>query len=101
MLVLVLLLLGDGCWRRLLGLWLRVRLLRNSVQDLVLHAEVADGVPADVAVGDLPELVGVPGGAYDVLEVHVHVRVAVKKNPVVSLTVLELDENGVSLCAGK
>ena len=97
----MLVLLRDGCWGRLLRLRLRLRFLGDRFQDLVLHAKVADGVPADVAVGDLPELVGVPGGAHDVLEVHVHVRVAVEKDSVVSLAVFELNEDGVPLGAGK
>lgn len=65
-----------------------------------MHAEIANRVPADVAARDLPELVAVPGRANHVLEVHVHVGVAIEKDPVVGLAVLELDKDSLSLCTG-
>ena len=67
-------------------------LLLHEADDLVGDADVLDRVSTDVAVRHAPEPIAVLARADDLLEVHVHPRVAAHEVAVVRLAVLELDE---------
>jgi len=68
----------------------------HHVDDLVRDTQVFDGVPAYVAVWDLPKSLTIPRSTNDVTQIDVHPAIAVDKMAVVSLTILQLDQHGAA-----
>lgn len=90
---------GSALSSKTLGTRLVLLGRRHLLRNLVGHAHVLDGVPADVALGAARKVLCGPRRAHRALQKHVHVRVARLERPVVRLPALQLNKHRLPHCS--